>query len=315
VQEFIEGGYAVSRILSEMLEGKTDQEELLKQGVDVDGLAVYLIKDLMRQYFIDGFFHADPHPANLIFLPASAFHPQGLAEEGNSDESGNKLVYLDFGIIGEAKEKRIHLLEFIYGISKKDLYLAARPTLEYGEKPFEADYSPSFEKVFQRIKDLLAGELEKDLKGIVLPWYEALESKSSSLYSKSAAIVFFKIVKRAENYGARLPKEAILFFRTLSIVDMICLQISAEFNIIKAINAFFGDYGLEQVKELIRTREHKEVIEEKIEPLLEPDWEIFRERAVYEKEKQLMAQERMMELALSYADHYPEIRSLLKTIR
>ena len=62
-------------------------------------MALYLIKDAMRQYFIDGFFHADAHPTNLALLSGDENSPDG------------KLAYFDFGIVGEAeKENRLILL-------------------------------------------------------------------------------------------------------------------------------------------------------------------------------------------------------------
>ena len=56
-------------------------------------MALYLIKDAMRQYFIDGFFHADAHPANLALLSGDENSPDG------------KLAYFDFGIVGEAEKR------------------------------------------------------------------------------------------------------------------------------------------------------------------------------------------------------------------
>ena len=125
VQEFISDGVSVLDIVL----GKYSREQLIEKGIDPDQMALYLIKDAMRQYFIDGFFHADAHPANLILLPGDENAPDG------------KLAYLDFGIVGEAeKENRLILLKFVYAISIKDIELTAKHLLEYGKKILNTRY-------------------------------------------------------------------------------------------------------------------------------------------------------------------------------
>src|SRR3989338_7377528 len=65
IQEFISDGVSVFDVVL----GKYGPEQLMEKGINPDQMALYLIKDAMRQYFINGFFHADAHPANLALLP------------------------------------------------------------------------------------------------------------------------------------------------------------------------------------------------------------------------------------------------------
>ena len=101
----------------------TVANSLLRKGINPDQMALYLIKDAMRQYFIDGFFHADAHPTNLALLPGDENFPDG------------KLAYFDFGIVGEAeKENRLILLKFVHSICIKDIEMIAKHLFEYGKK-------------------------------------------------------------------------------------------------------------------------------------------------------------------------------------
>ena len=119
IQEFISDGVSVLDVVL----GKYSRERLIEKGINPDQMAFYLIKDAMRQYFIDGFFHADAHPANLALLSGDENSPDG------------KLAYFDFGIVGEAeKENRLILLKFVHAISIKDIELTAKYLLEVWQK-------------------------------------------------------------------------------------------------------------------------------------------------------------------------------------
>ena len=126
-------------------------------------MALYLIKDAMRQYFIDGFFHADAHPANLILLPGDENAPDG------------KLAYLDFGIVGEAeKENRLILLKFVYAISIKDIELTAKHLLEIRQKNLKYEISSYFrvepkkqkivDKIMEKIEEIMTSYFKKKSK-------------------------------------------------------------------------------------------------------------------------------------------------------
>ncbi len=71
-----------------------DIEEIMKNGFDA----------ILTQVFIHGFFHADPHPGNILVL------------------KGNKIGFVDFGIVGHfdnyLKQKSI---ELVYAIIEGDL--------------------------------------------------------------------------------------------------------------------------------------------------------------------------------------------------
>lgn len=73
-----------------------DVEALKRAGVDVPKLIEDLIEIYARMMLIDRFFHADPHPGNLLIQPSAS-------------PGGEKIVMLDFGMViridEEVKEK------------------------------------------------------------------------------------------------------------------------------------------------------------------------------------------------------------------
>ncbi len=75
--------YTTSRVLvMEYMEGIkiTDVEALREAGIDTREVAQKLTEIYCQQVLLDGFFHADPHPGNLLVQP------------------GPKIVFLDFGL-------------------------------------------------------------------------------------------------------------------------------------------------------------------------------------------------------------------------
>lgn len=74
-------------LVMEFMEGIkiTDVTGLRLAGVDVDALTHTLVESFCRQILKHGFFHADPHPGNLMVQPPA---------EGR----GARLVILDFGL-------------------------------------------------------------------------------------------------------------------------------------------------------------------------------------------------------------------------
>ncbi|ALA44325.1 ABC transporter [Paenibacillus peoriae] len=95
-----------SRILTmEFLDGTHlgSREELLRRGYNLKELAQRLVNSMLHQIFMEGFFHADPHPGNLLVL------------------KNGSLAYLDFGMTGRlSEEMKNHLASLIIALMRKN---------------------------------------------------------------------------------------------------------------------------------------------------------------------------------------------------
>jgi len=71
-------------LVMEFLEGVkvSQRERLVRDGADLKALAERILNALFRQMFIEGFFHADPHPGNLLAMPDGS------------------VAFIDFGMVG-----------------------------------------------------------------------------------------------------------------------------------------------------------------------------------------------------------------------
>lgn len=67
-------------------------------------VALHLVNNYMKQVFEDGFFHADPHPGNIIILEETT------------------IAYIDFGMMGVLNKKLVEQFnQFLYAIYLKDI--------------------------------------------------------------------------------------------------------------------------------------------------------------------------------------------------
>jgi predicted unusual protein kinase regulating ubiquinone biosynthesis (AarF/ABC1/UbiB family) len=104
-----------------------DFEGLISAGVSREAVARKLFQTYLQQIFVDGFFHADPHPGNLFVQPLDAQQAQALgitpASADVSADAGTafRLVYVDFGMVGAVSPAYMkELKEFIIATSFKD---------------------------------------------------------------------------------------------------------------------------------------------------------------------------------------------------
>jgi len=83
-------------------------------GLDRKRLAALGANAVMKMVFEDGFFHADPHPGNVIYLPE------------------NRIVFLDFGMAGRlSDERRTQLVDLLFAIVERDAARACKILLHW----------------------------------------------------------------------------------------------------------------------------------------------------------------------------------------
>ncbi|MFL5725373.1 MAG: AarF/UbiB family protein [Chloroflexota bacterium] len=101
----------------------TDAEPLREQGLDPSELGAVFMRAIIKQVLIDGFFHGDPHPGNVLV-----------------DLESGQIVFLDLGLVGQLRtEQRIDLLGLVYALKEVDLSGIADSLLALGEPTKEFD--------------------------------------------------------------------------------------------------------------------------------------------------------------------------------
>jgi len=123
---------------------------LVEKGLDLEVIADRGADLILEQIFEHGFFHADPHPGNILILPE------------------NVICFLDYGMMGTITGRyREHLSNLVIGIVRRDekqitkafLGLSANENHEVAER-LEADVADFIEQHFYcPLKDIRMGSL------------------------------------------------------------------------------------------------------------------------------------------------------------
>jgi predicted unusual protein kinase regulating ubiquinone biosynthesis (AarF/ABC1/UbiB family) len=193
--------YSTRRVLTlEWMDGIkiTRFAELDAAGVDRDALARRLAGAYIRQVLEAGFFHADPHPGNLLVQPGPG--------------SSARLVFVDFGMMGIITPKmRTGLREMFLGAIQRDAHMVMHGADALGFLADSADRE-AIERVASKILDrfatMPAGELrEMDPR-------EVMDDVESVFYDNPL----------------RIPAQFAFFGRAVSMLMGLTVTLSPSFN-------------------------------------------------------------------------------------
>lgn len=173
-----------------------DQDALQKHDIPIRPLIKTLVEFYTEQMLVKGFFHADPHPGNLL-----------VSKEG-------QLILLDFGMVKSMpNETRIAIIELIKAANEEDYerYISACKRL--GTVAYDAPTSELAEFT-QRMFDIFNNE--------------ALDSSSMQKLA-------FDVLEQTRNLPFKLPQEAIYILRVSAIIEGLGTTYIENFNGVKDI--------------------------------------------------------------------------------
>ncbi|MEM9946648.1 MAG: AarF/ABC1/UbiB kinase family protein [Cyanobacteria bacterium P01_D01_bin.36] len=188
--------YTGRRVLTmEWIEGikLTELDELARRGIDPTHVIEVGVQCSLRQLLEHGFFHADPHPGNLLVTP-----------EG-------KLAYLDFGMMCEVEPyQRYGLIEAIVHMVNRDFDGLAQDYVNLEFLTPETDLRP--------IIPALAGVFNN-----------ALGASVAELNLKSITDEFSSLMYE---YPFRVPAYYALIIRSLVTLDGIAITVDPDFKVL-----------------------------------------------------------------------------------
>jgi ubiquinone biosynthesis protein len=191
----VEPALSSGRVLTlEFIDGvkSTDTDDIDAAGLDRRELARNLVRGAVQMVMIDGFFHADPHPGNVVV-----------------ELDTGRLTFLDTGMVGELDlRKRISLARFLIAFRDRDA-AAMGATLRSLSLPFRDPDSVAFQRQFeQRIGPLIdppPGQ-PPQLQKLVSEALDVLRDTGYRLDSQLTLAV--KAVAQAEAITSALTPEA-----------------------------------------------------------------------------------------------------------
>jgi ubiquinone biosynthesis protein len=151
---------------------------------------------MITMIFEHGFFHADPHPANIFYIK----------------KSGN-IAFVDFGIVGKFDDElRSKSMDIFMSIANKDVDKLVRTFLSLGV----VDESRFDNKAFKRDLILLVGNLQY-----------------SSLKEIEVSVVLEQVMDLALRYKIHLPLDFVLFGKTIITLEGIGIRYNPDFKLVE----------------------------------------------------------------------------------
>ena len=183
----------------------TDLEEQARRNISPAKVNRLLIKTYLKQLLEDGFFHADPHPGNLLVMP------------------DGRLAFFDFGMVGRITPKlQAKMIDAFFHVVGKDPGGIAEDLIELdflkpGTNP--SIIKPVVERMFEfhfnlKLKDVNFKELTYDLADVVY------------------------------DYPFRLPSNFTYIMRALMTLEGIGIVTDPEFNFFETAKPYAKEFML-----------------------------------------------------------------------
>jgi predicted unusual protein kinase regulating ubiquinone biosynthesis (AarF/ABC1/UbiB family) len=183
----------------------TEVEALKLRGVSAEKVNRLLIKTYLKQLLEDGFFHADPHPGNLLVMP------------------DGRLAFFDFGMVGRiTPELQAKMIDAFFHVVQKDAESIAEDLIALEFLKPGADES--------KIKDVVVKmfKLHLDLKLKDVKFKELTYDLADVMY----------------DYPFRLPSNFTYIMRALMTLEGIGIITDPEFNFFETAKPYAKEFML-----------------------------------------------------------------------
>ena len=194
----------------------TDYDEITAAGINKSEVASRLLNNYLKQFFEDGFFHADPHPGNLFVKPIVQLEP-------SSKDKDWLLTFIDFGMVGRMRpEIRDGLRELLIGIGLQD---ASRVV-----------------KSYQILGILLPGAdislLEKAESAMFKRFWGKGMDELTHINIEEIHDFAYEFRDILYNMPFQLPQDLIFLGRAVGILSGMCIGLDPQINIFEHLGPF-----------------------------------------------------------------------------
>ena len=173
-----------------------DKENIFKHNIDFKAVISELVDFYTTQMLINGYFHADPHPGNILITKES------------------KIVFLDFGMVKTVpNESRVAIIELLKAANEQnyEAYIDANKRL--GTISYEAPVA--------------------ELAQFTAKMFEIFSNEN--LDSESMQKLAFEVLETTRDFPFKLPSDAIYILRVSAIIEGLGTTYIENFNGIKDI--------------------------------------------------------------------------------
>jgi ubiquinone biosynthesis protein len=196
--EFIEG-VELRKILDDPKHGG---------GIDTKKISELVASSVMKQIFVDGFFHGDPHPGNILV---------------NKDTIG----FIDFGIVGRIDDEMKEKLGLLFvSLINRDINGLVKALISLNMVDTDVD----------------AYGLKNDLSESLGEYYD------TTIDRMDIGDIFFKCIKVASKHHIRVPRDFVLLGKALITLQGVNMALNPDFNLVRATQPFINKLAKEKSK-------------------------------------------------------------------
>ncbi len=186
VQQYIDG--LPGNDLKAVDEAVLDRKILARQGAQA----------VLKMVLVDGFFHADPHPGNLFYLP------------------DNRIAFIDFGMVGRLSEhRRDQVITLLHGLVEQDAQAVVEVLLDWS-----SDVAVDTER------------LSLDVEGFV-DQYHGVPLKDLNLVA-----LLNELTSLLRDYALSLPPDLTLLIKVFVTLEGVGRQLDPEFDMVTVAAPF-----------------------------------------------------------------------------
>ncbi len=191
-----------------------EPDRLRQAGYDLSSIARTALEAYLKQIFVDGFYHADPHPANLMVV-------------------GTQIGFMDFGTAGYLTPTQKELLSDMFlQLLDQDAGGIARVLVKMGATRGR----PSLEA------------LERDLQRLLVRYWGV------SLGEIRLGEMLAEVFTTAYKHRVYLPGDLALLARTLITMEGTGLALDPEFVVVDAVRPFAEQLLRERLSPIVAGR-------------------------------------------------------------
>ena len=230
--------YSTARVLTtQWMDGVKvgDLPGIAAAGIDRVAAARLCIEAYCKQIFVDGVYHADPHPGNLLLVP---------------NTGAPTVVFLDFGATGRISPgMRKGIVSFLQGAITRDVGRIVSAMKEMGFISRHADH-----EVFDRVIEHFYEHFRSHMR------FQQFSTGTISAGLDLRVQIATRLDLRQRNVSLadlrdafHVPSEWVLLERTLLLLLGVCTTLSPELNPAEVIQPYVDRFILGERKEWSET--------------------------------------------------------------
>lgn len=178
-----------------------NRRRLQEMGVDLKVVAKHLIASFLKQYFVWGMFHADPHPGNILV------------------DAQNHIFLVDFGMVGHLSEElKSQLATTVLALLKNDLDTIIEVYADIG--------------VFHG--QLNRRELKTDILELLDKYF------NTPFRHVDLGKAFQDVIQVGRNHQIIFPRDFVLLGKSLVMAISLVFELDPEFNLARAVSPHFS---------------------------------------------------------------------------